>query len=152
MERFAPDQEEYYQDDLKKVSFITKKEHMKGSDLMENFKLETIFQYSFLQLIIKFFYRSSQFTVRMSRDTYSVLKRFLQDKNQSIVMNVIQEHLYVDMYEGVPRNKAQVESTAGAMEGEANRQGKMKQMEGENLSNATHVNFSNNLNYEYGYD
>jgi len=37
-------------------------------------------------------------------------------------MNVIQEHLYVDMYEGVPRNKAQVESTAGAMEGEANRQ------------------------------
>lgn len=127
MERFAPDQEEYYQDDLKKVSFITKKEHMKGSDLMENFKLETIFQYSFLQLIIKFFYRSSQFTVRMSRDTYSVLKRFLQDKNQSIVMNVIQEHLYVDMYEGVPRNKAQVESTAGAMEGEANRQGKMKQ-------------------------
>ena len=67
--------------------------------------------------------RSSQFTVRMSRDTYSVLKRFLQDKNQSIVMNVIQEHLYVDMYEGVPRNKAQVESTAGAMEGEANRQG-----------------------------
>lgn len=70
------------------------------------------------------FNRSSQFTVRMSRDTYSVLKRFLQDKNQSIVMNVIQEHLYVDMYEGVPRNKAQVESTAGAMEGEANRQGK----------------------------
>jgi len=38
MERFAPDQEEYYKDDLKKVSFITKKEHMKGSDLMENFK------------------------------------------------------------------------------------------------------------------
>ncbi|XP_046457923.1 transcription initiation factor TFIID subunit 5-like [Daphnia pulex] len=103
MERFSTDQEDYYQDDLKKVSFITKKEHMKGSDLMENFK-------------------SSQFTVRMSRDTYSVLKRFLQDKNQSIVMNVIQEHLYVDMYEGVPRNKAQVESTAGAMEGEANRQ------------------------------
>jgi len=103
MERFTPDQEDYYKDDLKKVSFITKKEHMKGSDLMENFK-------------------SSQFTVRMSRDTYSVLKRFLQDKNQSIVMNVIQEHLYVDMYEGVPRNKAQVESTAGAMEGEANRQ------------------------------
>lgn len=38
MERFASEQEDYYQDDLKKVSFITKKEHMKGSDLMENFK------------------------------------------------------------------------------------------------------------------
>lgn len=38
MERFSIDQEDYYQEDLKKVSFITKKEHMKGSDLMENFK------------------------------------------------------------------------------------------------------------------
>lgn len=38
IERFAIDQEDYYQEDLKKVSFITKKEHMKGSDLMENFK------------------------------------------------------------------------------------------------------------------
>ena len=127
MQRFAPDQEEYYRDDLKKVSFIIKKEHMKGSDLMENFKWEAILNFIFVylySLFICYIFRSSQFTVRMSRDTYSVLKRFLQDKNQSIVMNVIQEHLYVDMYEGVPRNKAQVESTAGAMEGEANRQGK----------------------------
>ena len=38
MERFSTDQEDYYQEDLKKVSFITKKDHMKGSDLMENFK------------------------------------------------------------------------------------------------------------------
>ena len=60
----------------------------------------------------------------MSRDTYSVFKRFLQDKNQSIVTNTIQEHLYVDVYEGLPRNKVQVESTAGAMEGEATRKGK----------------------------
>lgn len=83
-----------------------------------------LYAWNFQQLSLCIILRSSQFTVRMSRDTYSVLKRFLQDKNQSIVMNVIQEHLYVDMYEGVPRNKAQVESTAGAMEGEANRQGK----------------------------
>lgn len=78
----------------------------------------------------------------MSRDTYSVLKRFLQDKNQSIVMNVIQEHLYVDMYEGVPRNKAQVESTAGAMEGEANRQGtQIKRLERnlKTITNSLHL-------------
>ena len=47
MQRFAPDQEEYYRDDLKKVSFIIKKEHMKGSDLMENFKWEAIFKFHF---------------------------------------------------------------------------------------------------------
>ena len=38
IERFSSDQEDYYQEDLKKVSFITKKEPMRGSDLMENFK------------------------------------------------------------------------------------------------------------------
>lgn len=38
MEKFTQDQEDYYQEDLKKISIITKKEHMKGSDLMENFK------------------------------------------------------------------------------------------------------------------
>ena len=38
IERFSANQEAYYQEDLKKLSLITKKEHMKGSDLMENFK------------------------------------------------------------------------------------------------------------------
>jgi len=47
MERFGPDQEDYFQEDLKKVSFITRKEHMKGSDLMENFKWDTIYLFCF---------------------------------------------------------------------------------------------------------
>ena len=35
---------------------------------------------------------------------------------------MIQEHLYLDVYEGLPRSKSQIDSTAGAMTGEANRQ------------------------------
>ena len=50
---FGPRQESFYQEDIKKLSYITKREHMRGSELMENF-------------------RTSQFTVRMSRDS----KRF----------------------------------------------------------------------------
>ena len=36
--KYAPDQEEYYQEDLNKLSTVTKQEHMKGNQLMENFK------------------------------------------------------------------------------------------------------------------
>jgi hypothetical protein len=70
-----------------------------------------------------FYFRSSEFIIRMSRDTLSILKRHLQEKKHSVVLNIIQEHLYFDMYEGVARNKQQIEATAGAVVGEATRQG-----------------------------
>jgi transcription initiation factor TFIID subunit 5 len=105
-DRFGKMQESFFQDDIKKLSYITKKQHMVGSELMENFQ-------------------TSQFTVRMSRDTYSQLrqqKKFLSERKHSILWNIIQEHLYLDVYEGIARNKRQIEATAGGMIGEANRQ------------------------------
>lgn len=104
--KFGPRQESYYQEDIKKLSFVTKKDHMKGNELMENFN-------------------TSQFTVRMSRDTYTQLrqqKKHLSEKKHTLLWNVIQEHLYLDVYEGLPRSKTQIDSTAGAVTGEANRQ------------------------------
>ena len=83
--KFGPRQESYYQEDIKKLSFVTKKEHMKGNELMENFN-------------------TSQFTVRMSRDTYTQLrqqKKHLSEKKHTLLWNVIQEHLYLDVYEGM---------------------------------------------------
>merc|ERR1711913_183249 len=65
------------------------------------------------------------FTVRMSRDTYTQLrqqKKHMGEKKHSLLWNIIQEHLYLDVYEGLPRSKSQIDSTAGAMIGEANRQ------------------------------
>ncbi|KAL1479720.1 hypothetical protein MTO96_051631 [Rhipicephalus appendiculatus] len=103
MERFGPEQEEYYQEDVKRLGCLTKKEHMKGNEFMDNF-------------------RSGQFTVRMSRDTYNFLKRYLQDKKNSVLQNIVQEHLYLDVYEGIARAKAQLDATAGAFLGEAARQ------------------------------
>nr|CAD7439809.1 unnamed protein product [Timema bartmani] len=103
MDRFGKDQDDYYQDDLKRLSHITKKDHMKGNELSDTFK-------------------SNEFIIRMSRDTLSILKRHLQEKKHSVVLNIVQEHLYFDMYEGVARNKQQIESTAGSMLGEATRQ------------------------------
>ncbi|XP_042903545.1 transcription initiation factor TFIID subunit 5 [Parasteatoda tepidariorum] len=103
MDRFGPEQEEYYLEDVKKLSCLTKKDHMKGNEFMDNF-------------------RSGQFTVRMSRDTYNFLKRHLQDKKHNVLQNIIQEHLYLDVYEGISRTKSQIDSTAGALAGEAARQ------------------------------
>uniref|UniRef100_T1J5I9 Transcription initiation factor TFIID subunit 5 n=1 Tax=Strigamia maritima TaxID=126957 RepID=T1J5I9_STRMM len=103
MEKFRWEQEEYYQEDVNRLATITKLIHMKGNELMDNFM-------------------SSHFTVRMSRDTYTFLKRHLQEKKETILLNIIQEHLYLDVYEGVPRNKQEVDATAGAMMGEATRQ------------------------------
>ena len=86
--------------------YSTKKEHLKGNELMDNFN-------------------TSQFTVRLSRDTYTQLrqqKKQLSEKKHSLLWNVIQEHLYLDVYEGLPRSKSQIDSSAGAMTEEANRQ------------------------------
>merc|ERR1712020_448508 len=71
---FGPRQESFYQEDIKKLSYITKRQHMIGSELMENFQ-------------------TSQFTVRMSRDTYSQLrqqKKFLSERKHAILWNIIQ--------------------------------------------------------------
>lgn len=103
MEKFGPEQEYYYQEDLKRLAMITKRDQMSGNDLTDTFK-------------------SNEFIIRISRDTLSLLKRHLQEKKASVVMNLVNEHLYFDLYEGVARNKKQCDATAGAFLGEAKRQ------------------------------
>lgn len=105
MKRFGPEQDVYYQSDLKRLALVTKRDHMNGNELTDTFK-------------------SNQFIIRMSRDTLSLLKRHLHDKKASVLLNIVQEHLYFDMYEGVARNKSQIDATSGAVIGEATRQGK----------------------------
>lgn len=104
MKKFGPEQDSYYQDDLKKLALVIKRDHMNGNELADTFK-------------------SNQFIIRISRDTLSLLKRHLNDKKASVLLNIVQEHLYFDMYEGVARNKKQIEATSGAIGGEAKRQG-----------------------------
>ncbi|XP_076756911.1 TATA-box binding protein associated factor 5 isoform X2 [Xylocopa sonorina] len=103
LEKFGGNLEGYYQNDLKRLSNVTKRDQMSGNELTDTFK-------------------SNQFIIRMSRDTLSILKRHLQEKKHSVLLNIIQEHLYFDMYEGVARNKQQIDATSGAVVGEATRQ------------------------------
>ncbi|KAK3083461.1 hypothetical protein FSP39_023256 [Pinctada imbricata] len=101
-QKFSIEQEDYYQDDLNQLSTVTKKEHMKGNQLMENFK-------------------GSRFVIKMSRDSYNHLKRHLQEKKMKPLLNIIQEHLFIDVFDGVPRSKQQIQATSGAVLGENER-------------------------------
>ncbi|KAL5005773.1 hypothetical protein ScPMuIL_016931 [Solemya velum] len=100
--KFAPDQEVYYQVDLQRLATVYKKEHMERNQLMDNFK-------------------SSKFVIKMSRDSYNHLKRHLQEKQMKLLLTIIQEHLFIDVFDGVPRNKQQIISTSGGLLGEAER-------------------------------
>jgi len=106
MNKYAPAQENYYQDDIKKLSYVKKREHMTGNELIDNFK-------------------TSLFTVRMSRDTYQQLRDHKKKNNgqhHTLLWNLIHDHLFLDMYEGHGRSKAQIDSTGGGVVGEAQRQ------------------------------
>ena len=96
IDKFGSSQETFYQSDIHKLAYITKKQHMIGSELMENFQ-------------------TSQFTVRMSRDTYGQLRQLKKNlsHHDSILWSIIQEHLYLDVYEGLARNKKQIDYTSG---------------------------------------
>ncbi|XP_041476835.1 transcription initiation factor TFIID subunit 5-like [Lytechinus variegatus] len=100
---FSDEQESYHEEDLIKLSAVTKKDHMRHSEIMMNF-------------------RTSKYVIRMSRDSYSALKRYLQDKQNNTVLNILEEHLYIDVFDGVPRNKQQIDSKAGSIVGEAKRE------------------------------
>ncbi|KAH9499134.1 Transcription initiation factor TFIID subunit 5 [Bulinus truncatus] len=75
--KFWQDQDEYHHEDLARLACVRKKEHMDGNQLLESFK-------------------TSKFVLRMSRDSYTHLKRHLQEKRLSPLLNIIQDHLFID--------------------------------------------------------
>lgn len=103
MKKFGPGQESYYQNDIRNLAIITKKEELSDNILVSN-------------------YKSNEFVVRMSRDTLSLLKRHLKEKKQTVLLDIVQENLFFDVYEGIARNKQQIDSVAGGMIGEGTRQ------------------------------
>lgn len=101
--RFSGDQECYYEDDLHILSSLTKKEHMRGNETLLDF-------------------RTSKFVLRISRDSYQLLKRHLQERQNNQIWNIIQEHLYIDIFDGMPRSKSQIDAMSGSLAGEARRE------------------------------
>ncbi|XP_038146657.1 transcription initiation factor TFIID subunit 5 isoform X1 [Cyprinodon tularosa] len=102
-EKFSGDQECYYEEDLRILSSLTKKEHMRGNETLLDF-------------------RTSKFVLRISRDSYQLLKRHLQERQNNQIWNIIQEHLYIDIFDGMLRSKSQIDAMSGSLAGEAKRE------------------------------
>lgn len=103
MEKFGPEQEDYYQEDLKKISIVKSKEQIKGNELAE-------------------IYSTNKFVVQMSRDASSQLKRYLHEqKSSTVIINIINNHIHIDIHDGPGRTLAQVRSSIGSILGEAPR-------------------------------
>ncbi|XP_078421133.1 transcription initiation factor TFIID subunit 5 [Cetorhinus maximus] len=101
--KYHGDQEGYYHDDLRVLAGLSKKEHMQGNETVLDF-------------------RTSKFVLRISRDSYQCLKRHLQERHNNQIWNIVQEHLFIDVFDGMPRSKQQIEVTSGGMAGEAKRE------------------------------
>ncbi|KAK7113833.1 transcription initiation factor TFIID subunit 5-like [Littorina saxatilis] len=102
-QRFSRDQEKYHEPDLARLAAVQRREHMENDQMMETFK-------------------SSRFVIRMSRDSYTHLKRHLQERHMTLLINMIQEHLFIDVFDGVPRNQDQIQATSGALLGDAEKE------------------------------
>ncbi|CAL4074885.1 unnamed protein product, partial [Meganyctiphanes norvegica] len=82
-EKFGHVQEDYYQEDIIKLAAVMTRDHMNGYQIMDTF-------------------RASQFTVRMSRDSYSNLKRYLSERGIGPVPRIIQNNAFFILYNGAP--------------------------------------------------
>ncbi|KAJ0181834.1 hypothetical protein K1T71_002556 [Dendrolimus kikuchii] len=103
MEKFRSEQEDYCQDDLKKLSIVKNKNQIKGNELAD-------------------IYSSNKFTVQLSRDASSQLKRYLQEqKSSTVIINIINKHIQLEVHDGPGRTQAQVRATTGGVLGEATR-------------------------------
>ncbi|XP_037085712.1 transcription initiation factor TFIID subunit 5-like [Pollicipes pollicipes] len=103
MTAFGGEQEDFFQADVQRLSHVTRREHMQENELIQHF-------------------RSNQYTVRMCRDSYVMLKRHLTEKQHSLLTGLVQDHLLMDVFEGVPRGRQLIQHTAGALEGDPGRQ------------------------------
>ncbi len=100
--KFWQDLEEHHHSDLAVLSSIRKREHMDGNQVLDSF-------------------RSSAFILRMSRDSYTHLKRHLQERRLSPLLTLIQDHLFIDVFDGVPRSKQQIQAMGSGLLGEVDK-------------------------------
>lgn len=103
VEKYGPDLDYYYREDLQNLLLITKRSDMENNDWVTSMETD-------------------KFIIRMSRDAHSLFKRHIQDRKQELIADIVARYLHFDTYEGTARSKAQVMNSAGSKCGEARRQ------------------------------
>ncbi|XP_047138087.1 transcription initiation factor TFIID subunit 5 isoform X1 [Hydra vulgaris] len=100
-DKFSKYQESYRFEDLQILRLLKKKEHMISNNEYLNM------------------FRSNKYVIRMARESFNVLKKYLQVKNMDVLLNLIQQHFHLDVFDGRPRNQKAIDATAGYFTGEA---------------------------------
>lgn len=99
--KFSKFQESYRQEDLEKLRMLKQRDHMHTKN-------------EYLNL-----FRSNKYVIKMARESFNVLKKYLQLQKQDVLLNLIQQHFHLDVFDGRPRSKRTIEATTGYLTGEA---------------------------------
>lgn len=132
--KFSSMQETFHEPDLVALGSIITKEQLSFENIfrpLSNCLLSsskskfnfgcTLYLEASGQYFVLFLYpgsASNLYVVRMSREAQSLLKRFLQEKRLKRVQNIVQDRLFVEVYDGVPRGKTAINSSSGHFMGE----------------------------------
>ncbi|CAL8078495.1 unnamed protein product [Calicophoron daubneyi] len=93
-------QEDFYQSDINLLSNISDSDQLLLNPLVESF-------------------RASEFSVSVAASSYAILWEFLKSNNLSVIQNILSEQLSVEVINGPPRTKIQLDCRRGALFGEA---------------------------------
>ncbi|TPP56543.1 Transcription initiation factor TFIID subunit 5 protein [Fasciola gigantica] len=103
LETFRKYQEDFYQSDIILLAHITDPDQLLLNPLVESF-------------------RSSEFVVSVANSSYTLLRHFLQQNGLGIIQNVLNEQLSIEVIDGPPRTRLQLDVRRGALFGEAPRE------------------------------
>lgn len=95
-------QESFYEHDLVRLQAVTLVQHMKGCELVENF-------------------RKNKYVIHLCTESYQSLKNHLQSHQLTTILNIIQERMNIEVFDGAPRGRLELLNKAGATGGEASR-------------------------------
>jgi transcription initiation factor TFIID subunit 5 len=93
-------QETFYEEELLRLKSITSSLHLNNNEIVELFT-------------------SGKFTIRMSSDSYQCLKKYLQVKNETLLLKIIQSFINLELFDGTPRTRLDIRASMGALDGEA---------------------------------
>lgn len=92
-------QQEGREEDLTELTTITTKEAL---------QLNTTFSH----------FRSNKYVIRMCKDSFNCLLSHLQDNSHVLLLNLINLHLYVDVFDGLPKQPSQLALSNNTMMGD----------------------------------
>ncbi|KER20783.1 hypothetical protein T265_10741 [Opisthorchis viverrini] len=102
MDTFRKHQEDFYQQDIIMLANISDADQLLLNPLVESF-------------------RASEFVVSVAHSSYSLLKKFLQEHGLQVIQSILTEQLSLQVVDGPPRTKLQLDCRRGSLFGEAPR-------------------------------